>query len=92
MGNDQKSVSRVAMARAGRKRRRVKDLSRFLTLNLEPEMAKDMDEMQKVTGLSKTELVKRALKFYFLLESRKHMGEKIIMEDQERNQRELVFL
>lgn len=65
---------------------------RTMTLNLtDPEM-KVVEELCSKKDVSKTTLMRQALRLYQLVESRMEKGEKLFFEDDEKKKAELMFL
>ena len=65
---------------------------RTMTLNLtDPEM-RALEEMAKQKDLSKTAILRQALRLYQLVDTRLARGEKLLFEDDTKKQAELMVL
>ena len=64
-----------------------------MTLNLSEKEMAILEEFSAQKGLSKTALLRQALRLYGLVEDRLHSGDKLIFEnDKTKKKSELLFL
>lgn len=67
--------------------------SRTMTLNLSPSEMEILDALCEKKGMSKTGLIKQALRVYQTVETRLERGEKLFFEDMKKKEKsELVLL
>ncbi len=66
---------------------------RTMTLNLTEREMQVLDELCAKKGLSKTALMRQALRLYQAVDTRLEQGDKLILENEEQNKKsELVVL
>ena len=66
---------------------------RTMTLNLSPEEMEALDALAQRKELSKTAVIRQALRLYQMIDARQAVGEKLIFEDEKANKKsELVVL
>ncbi len=65
---------------------------RTMTLNLNGAEMEALEELARAKDLSKTALVRQALRLYQLLDARLGRGEKLLLEDKDKKQSEVVVL
>lgn len=67
--------------------------SRTMTLNLSPFEMEVLEGLCEKKGMSKTALIKQALRVYQTVENRLERGEKLFFEDSEKKEKsELILL
>ena len=65
---------------------------RTMTLNLTDAEMKALEELAERKDLSKTAVLRQALRLYQLVDERLANGDKLFFEDDEKKQSELMFL
>ncbi|MEO8494367.1 MAG: ribbon-helix-helix protein, CopG family [Planctomycetota bacterium] len=65
---------------------------RTMTLNLTDAEMKALEELAERKDLSKTAVLRQALRLYQLVDERLANGEKLFFEDDEKKQSEMMFL
>ena len=65
---------------------------RTMTLNLTDQEMSVLDELSVQKDLSKTALIRQALRLYQLVDARITRGEKLFFEDQDKQKAELMVL
>jgi predicted transcriptional regulator len=66
---------------------------RTMTLNLTDAEMRALEELSKLKDLSKTAVIRQALRLYQLIEARIAQGEKLFFEDDKKNKKaELMVL
>lgn len=65
---------------------------RTMTLNLSDAEMKAVEELARKKELSKTSILRQALRLYQLVETRLAQGEKIFFEDDKEKKSELMLL
>ena len=65
---------------------------RTMTLNLTDEEMKVLDEMARRKDLSKTAVIRQALRLYQVVDARLANGEKLIFEDEAKNKKSEVMV
>ena len=66
---------------------------RTMTLNLTDEEMDALDQLSARHDMSKTAIVRKALRMYQVIDTRLHNGEKLFLEDElEKKKSELVVL
>ena len=55
---------------------------RTMTLNLSDEEMSDLEQLAARSGMSKTALIRKAIRIYLTLEKRMQKGEHIFVEDE----------
>ena len=65
---------------------------RTMTLNLTNQEMTVLDELSAQKDLTKTALIRQALRLYQLVDARISRGEKLFFEDQEKQKAELMVL
>lgn len=66
---------------------------RTMTLNLTEREMQTLDELCAKKGLNKTALMRQALRLYQAVDSRLEQGDKLVFENEEKNEKsELVVL
>jgi len=65
---------------------------RTMTLNLTDAEMKALEELAERKDLSKTAVLRQALRLYQLVDERFANGDKLFFEDDEKKQSELMFL
>jgi len=65
---------------------------RTMTLNLTDQEMSVLDQLSVQKDLSKTALIRHALKLYQLVDARITRGEKLFFEDQDKQKAELMVL
>ena len=69
------------------------DVKRTMTLNLTDAEMRELDELAKKKELTKTAVVRQAIRLYQMIEIRLAAGEKLVFEDEKANKKaELVVL
>ncbi|HAS90145.1 hypothetical protein [Maridesulfovibrio sp.] len=64
-----------------------------MTLNLTPEEMQALEALSAKKELSKTAVLRMALRFYQLMDTRLEQGHKIYFEDEEKEEKaELIFI
>jgi hypothetical protein len=63
-----------------------------ITVGLIPKVVKELDELQKNTGMSKTDLVNRAVSLYALVERHLACGEELRLFSPKNNQQQRIHL
>lgn len=67
-------------------------MKKTMTLNLTPAEMDALDELARKKDLSKTAVIRQALRLYQAVDLRIEDGEKLFFEDEEENKKELVVL
>jgi len=62
------------------------------TIRFPERETKELERMAKEAGLTKAELIRRAINFYALVIDAKKKGKKIVLEDEKTGVRELVVI
>lgn len=65
---------------------------RTMTLNLTPQEMDILQELASRKDLSKTAVIRQALRLYQLVDARLARGEKLVFEDDEHKRAELMVL
>jgi len=63
-----------------------------ITVGLIPKVVKELDDLQRHTGMSKTDLVNRAVSLYFFIDRHLASGEEIRLHDPNTQQDQRVYL
>jgi predicted transcriptional regulator len=67
-------------------------MTKTLTLNLTEKEMEVLDELANKKGMSKTAILKQALRLYQSVEVRLEKGEKVFSENEKKDKVELVLL
>jgi len=65
---------------------------RTMTLNLTEQEMRVLDQLSTQKELSKTTLIRQALRLYQLVDARLNRGEKLFFEDSAKNKAEIMVL
>jgi len=63
-----------------------------MTLNLTPQEMDIVEELAEKKALSKTAVIRQAVRLYQLVDARLAQGEKLVFEDEEQKKAELMVL
>jgi hypothetical protein len=63
-----------------------------ITVALIPKAAADLQSLQERSGLSKTDLVNRAIALYEFIDAQLHEGKEVLIRDPGKNETQLVHL
>ncbi len=64
-----------------------------LDINLNDQMTEVFDEIQKEEGITRAEVVRRAVAYYRILRDQKSHNRKVLLADQDgKNQKELLLI
>jgi hypothetical protein len=63
-----------------------------ITVALIPKAAAELQSLQERTGLSKTDLVNRAISLYEFINAQLHEGKEVLIRDPAKNETQLVHL
>ena len=64
-----------------------------LDINLNDQMTEVFDEIQKEEGITKAEIVRRAVAYYRILRDQKSNNKRVMLADQDgTNQKELILI
>lgn len=64
-----------------------------LDINLNDQMTEVFDEIQKEEGITRAEVVRRAVAYYRILRDQKSHNRKVLLADQDgKNQKELLLV
>ena len=72
--------------------RRIIKMKKMMTLNLTEKEMKVLDDLAVKKGLNKTSVLKQALMLYQIVNIKIEKGEKVFIEDLNKEKSELVFL
>ncbi len=65
---------------------------RTMTLNLTAQEMEALEELAQKKDLSKTAVIRQAIRLYQLVDARLAQGEKLLFEDEEQKKAELMVL
>lgn len=65
---------------------------RTMTLNLTPQEMDALEDLAEKKDLSKTAVIRQAIRLYQLVDARLAQGEKLVFEDEEQKKAELMVL
>jgi hypothetical protein len=68
------------------------DAKRTMTLNMTSQEMAALEELARKKDLSKTAVIRQALRLYHLLDARLAAGEKLIIEDEKLNKKAEVMV
>jgi len=63
-----------------------------ITVGLIPKVVKELNDLQEITGMSKTDLVNRAVSLYSFIEERLACGEQLQLVDPEKKEHQRIHL
>jgi len=63
-----------------------------ITVGLIPRTAEELDELRSKSGMSKTDLVNRAISLYSFFEEQVRSGRQVVIRDPQTGEHELVHL
>ncbi|MDP0497631.1 MAG: ribbon-helix-helix protein, CopG family [Verrucomicrobiota bacterium JB024] len=67
-------------------------MKRTMTLNLSPSEMESLEELCRIKDLSKTGVIRQALRLYQTASSRVSMGGKLLIEDEEKKEKTELLL